>query len=109
MVGVDNGWAPRKPFINYSLHGVFLFIATLALFGRFHVLVFPSLLPHPWIMGNALPVMRLRRGGPSNTVCLNKGEGGISLFPPIAVVSFLLTSFFAQGCVAHWLRAALGP
>jgi hypothetical protein len=60
-------------------------------------------------MGNALLVRRLRRGGPSDVVCLNKGEGGISLFPPIAIVSFLLTSSFAQDCVARWLRVALGP
>jgi hypothetical protein len=105
-VGVDTGWAPHKPFINYGLHSVLLFIATLALFGQFSVLVFPSLFLHPWIMGNALLVTCLRRGGPSDVVCLNKGEGGISLFPPI--VSFLLTSF-AYDCVARWLWVAHGP
>jgi hypothetical protein len=46
-VGVDTDWAPRKPFINYGLHGVLLFIDTLALFGQFSVLVFPSLFLHP--------------------------------------------------------------
>jgi hypothetical protein len=56
-------------------------------------------------MGNALPETRPRRGGPLDVVCSSKGEGGVSQFPPIAVVRFLLTFILVQG----YVRCEPGP
>jgi hypothetical protein len=45
--------------------------------------------------------MRLRGGGPLDAICLSKGEGGVSLFPPIAATRFLLTFVLVQGRVRY--------
>jgi hypothetical protein len=91
MVGVDTGCAPCKLFISHGFHGTSLSIATLALTSGFLALAFPSLSLYPWTMGSAPSVTCLRKGGPFDAVCSIKGERGISLFPPTAIVSFLLT------------------
>jgi hypothetical protein len=78
---------------------VLLFIATLASAGHFPTLVFSSPLLHPWNVGSVLLEMHLRRGGPLDAICLSKGEGGVSLFPPIAATRFLLTFVLVQGRV----------
>jgi hypothetical protein len=98
-IGVCAGWAPRQPSINCGLYSVLLFIATLALAGRFPALVFSSPLLYPWNMGNALLETRPRRGGPLDAVCSSRGEGGVSLFPPILAARFLLTFVLVQGRV----------
>jgi hypothetical protein len=108
-VGVDTGWAPHKPFINCGLHGVSLFHCHSNP-NRSILNACPSVFtPSPMERGKCPPVTRLRRGGPFDAACSNRGKGGTFPFPPIAVVSFFLTSAFAQGYVARWLWTALGP